>query len=103
MRGDSIRIDPPNCSIVVQTRVYKSAHCQEGADETEYAMELGHGWPAVGRRHKFPEFGCHLGNVAKVYFGAVSVFTNRLIMLEMHQNGYIGKLSRNTFPYTFHC
>ena len=54
----------------------------------------------VGRRHKFPEFGCHLGNVAKVYFGAVSVFTNRPIMLEMYQNGYTGKLNGNTFPYT---
>ncbi len=39
---------------------------------------------AVDQWYKFHEFGCHLGNVVKVYFGADSVFANRLILQQMY-------------------
>ena len=45
----------------------------------------GDGVPlAVDQRNDFHEFGCHLGNVVKVYFGADSVFANRLILQQMY-------------------
>ena len=44
--------------------------------------------------------GCHLGDVAKVYFGAAYVFTNRLKALKMCQNCHphrlCGKINTRT-------
>ena len=55
----------------------------------------GDGVPlAVDQRYDFHEFGCHLRNVAKVYFGADSVFANRLILQQMYQNRHPYKLRR---------
>ncbi len=45
----------------------------------------GDGVPlAVDQRNDFHEFGCQLGNVVKVYFGADSEFANRLILQQMY-------------------
>ncbi len=55
--------------------------------------------PAVDQRYDFHEFGCHLGNVAKVYFGAASVFTNRPIGLKMYQNSHAYMLHRKIIPH----
>ena len=55
----------------------------------------GDGVPlAVDQRCDFHEFGCHLRNVAKVNFGADSVFANRLTLQQMYQNRHPYRLRR---------
>ena len=54
----------------------------------------GDGVPlAVDQRCDFHEFGCHLRNVTKVYFGADSVFANRFKLLQLHQTRHHQRLS----------
>jgi len=57
--------------------------------------------PAVDQRYDFHEFGCHLGNVAKVYFGADSGVANRLILQQMHQNRHPYQLRRKFISRKF--
>jgi hypothetical protein len=56
---------------------------------------------AVDQRYDFHEFGCHLGNVAKVYFGADSGVANRLVLQQMHQNRHPYQLRRKFISRKF--